>query len=121
MKNRKHVIHVKKGFVIIKNKNENRDFTSKYRDAAHSICNLRYKVPHEIPVQFHNGSCYDYYLIIEELAEEFQGQDVQCLAETTEKFISFSVSTKKIKNEDTNESITYKLKFIDTFKFIRSS
>ena len=31
-------------------------YTGKWRGAAHSICNLRYKVPKEIPVVFHNGS-----------------------------------------------------------------
>ena len=39
-------------------------FIGKYRGAAHSICNLRYKVPHEMPVHFHNGSGYDFHLII---------------------------------------------------------
>ena len=34
-------------------------YTGKYRGAAHNICNLRYKVPKEIPVVFHNGSTYD--------------------------------------------------------------
>ena len=28
-------------------------YTGKYRGAAHSICNLRYKIPREIPVVFH--------------------------------------------------------------------
>ena len=36
-------------------------YTGKYRGAAHNICNLRYKVPKEIPVVFHNGSTYDYH------------------------------------------------------------
>ena len=31
-------------------------YTGKYRGAAHSSCNLRYKIPKEIPVVFHNGS-----------------------------------------------------------------
>ena len=35
-------------------------YTGKYRGAAHSICNLRYKTPKEISVVFHNGSTYDY-------------------------------------------------------------
>ena len=30
-------------------------YTGKYR-AAHNICNLRYKIPKELPVVFHNGS-----------------------------------------------------------------
>ena len=45
-------------------------YTGKYRGAAHDICNLRYKIPKEIPVVFHNGSTYDYHFIIKELAEE---------------------------------------------------
>ena len=48
-------------------------YTRKFRGAAHSICNLRYKVPQEIPVKIHNGSKYDYHFIIRELAEEFKG------------------------------------------------
>ena len=31
-------------------------YTGKYRGAAHNICNLRYKIPKEIPIVFHNGS-----------------------------------------------------------------
>ena len=31
-------------------------YTGKYRGADHNICNLRYKVPKEIPIVFHNGS-----------------------------------------------------------------
>ena len=33
-------------------------YTGKYREAAHDICNLRYKIPKEIPVVFHNGSTF---------------------------------------------------------------
>ena len=39
-------------------------FTGKYRGAAHNTCNLRYKIPKNIPVIFHNGSTYDYHFII---------------------------------------------------------
>ena len=42
-------------------------YTGKYRGAAINICNLRYKIPKEIPVAFHNGSTYDYHFIIKEL------------------------------------------------------
>ena len=31
-------------------------YTEKFREAAHSICNLRYKTPKETPVVFHNVS-----------------------------------------------------------------
>ena len=39
-------------------------YTGKFRGVAHNICNLRYKVPKEIPAVFHKGSTYDYHLII---------------------------------------------------------
>ena len=94
-------------------------YTGKYRDAAHNICNLRYKVPKEIPVVFHNGSTYDYHFIIKELVKEFEGQ-FDCLGENTEKYITFSVPLKK-KIENKNLEITYKIKFIDSFRFMSSS
>ena len=49
-------------------------YNGKYRGAANDICNLRYKIPKEIPVVFHNGSTYDYNFIIRNLAEEFEGE-----------------------------------------------
>ena len=39
-------------------------YTGKYGDAAHSICNLKFNMPNEIPVTFNNGSNYDYHFII---------------------------------------------------------
>ena len=39
------------------------NYSGKCRGAAHNICNLRYKVPKEIPVVFHNSSTYDYHFI----------------------------------------------------------
>ena len=86
---------------------------------AHNICNLRYEVPNEIPVVFHNGSTYDYHFIIKELAKEFEG-NFGCLGENTEKYITFSVRIKKkIDNKDLE--ITYKIKFIDSYRFMSSS
>ena len=49
-------------------------YTGEYISAAHSICNLKFSVPKEIHIIFHNGSKYDYRFIIEELAEEFKKQ-----------------------------------------------
>ena len=53
-------------------------YTGQYRGAAHSICNLKFNVPNDIPVVFHNGSNYDYHFIIKELAKEFEGP-LECL------------------------------------------
>ena len=94
-------------------------YTGKYRGAAHNICNLRYKVPKEIPIVFHNGSIYDYHFIIKELVKEFEG-NFECLGENTEKYITFSVPIKK-KIENKNLEIIYKIKFIDSYRFMASS
>ena len=94
-------------------------YTGKYRGAAHNICNLRYKVPKEIPIVFRNGSIYDYHFIIKDLLKEFEG-NFDCLGENTEKYITFSVPLKK-KIENKNVEITYKIKFSDSFRFMSSS
>ena len=94
-------------------------FTGKYRGAAHNTCNLRYKISKNIPVIFHNGSTYDYHFIIKELACEFEG-NFECLGENPEKYITFSVPIKK-RIDNKNIDITYKIKFIDSFRFMATS
>ena len=69
-------------------------------------------------VVFHNGSTYDYHFIINKLAKEVDGQ-LECLGENMEKNIAFSVAIKK--ELDNNKTITYKLKFIDKFRFMSTS
>ena len=93
-------------------------YTEKYRGAAHSICILRYKIPKEIPVVFHNGSTYDYHSIIKQIAREFKG-NFECLGENTEKYITFSVPIKK--EHDNGKTTTYKLRFIDSYGFMSAS
>ena len=91
-------------------------YTGKYRGAAHNICNFRYKIPKEIPVVLHNGSTYDYHFIIKEIVKEFAG-NFECLGENTEKYITFSAPIKK-KIENTDIEVTYKIKFIDSYRFM---
>ena len=55
----------------------------KCRGAAYNNRNLRYKIPKEIPVVFHNGSKYGCYFTINKLAVEFKGQ-FECLGEHSE-------------------------------------
>ena len=106
-------------------------YTGKYRGAAHSICNLCYKISKEIPVAFHNGSAYDYHFIIKQLAREFKGY-FHCLGENTEKYITFSVPIKKVLDNDNDndkkngkgkkaKTITYRLRFIDSCRFMQDS
>ena len=92
-------------------------YTEKYRGAAHAICNLRYNTPREISAIAHNGSAYDYHLIIKELAKEFEGT-FECLGENTEKYVTFSVPIKK--QVDNGKSITYKIRFKDSYRFMSS-
>ena len=93
-------------------------YTGKYRGAAQIICNLRYKIPKEIPVVFHNGSKYDYHFIIKRLAREFKGF-CECLGENTEKYVTFSVPIKK--EHENSKTATYKLKYIDSYRFMQDS
>ena len=53
---------------------------------------------------------------MKQLAKEFDGQ-FECLGENTEKYIIFSVP---IKEDDNSNIITYKLKFIDSYRFTNS-
>ena len=79
---------------------------------------MRYKIPKEIPVIFHNGSTYDYHFIIKQLAREFKG-NFECLGKNMEKYITFSAPIKK--EHDNGKAITYKLKFIDSCRFVQIS
>ena len=51
--------------------------------------------------------------------KEFES-NFECLGENTEKYITFSVPIKK-KIENKDIEITYKIKFIDSFRFMATS
>ena len=86
-------------------------FSGAYRGCAHQSCNLNYKAARVVPVIFHNLSGYDAHLFITELATYFEG-DVKLLAQTKERYISF---TKYMKEHEIN------IRFIDSFKFLACS
>ena len=71
-----------------------------------------------IPIVFHNVSKNDYHFIIKMLSQEFEGP-FECLRENTEKYITFSVIIKK--ELQNGKTITYKIKFTDSFRFMSSS
>ena len=92
-------------------------YTGKYRGAAHSRCNLNYKIVKEIPVFFHNGFVYDYHFLIKYLAREFKGH-FECLGENTVKYISFTVPFKKVIND---EEIKYRIRISDSYRIMQDS
>ena len=102
-------------------------YTGKYRGAAHSSCNLRYRIPDYIPVAFHNLPGYDAHLFIKELAKHTT--KIGVIAKNTENYMSFfSVKLKVDKFIDkagktvlNEKSKEIELRFIDSFKFMSSS
>ena len=91
-------------------------YTGKFRGAAHNSFNLKYKTSKEIPVVLHNGSTYHYHFIIKQLAKISDAQ-FECLGENSDKYITFSVPIKK--ELDNGKTITYKLNFINSYRFMR--
>ena len=105
-------------------------FTGRYRGAAHDLCNLMYKKPKFIPVVFHNLSGYDSHLFIKNLG--FTEGNIDCIPNNEEKYISFSKEIevgsypKKALDADGDifyeqKPIKYKIRFIDSFKFMSAS
>ena len=97
-------------------------YTGKYRSAAHSNCNLQYKIPGHIPVIFHNLSRYDVHLFIRELSKDTDSMGV--IAKNKEDYISFLIKIKvgtRIDKNGIEVPIEVDLKFIDSFRFMSSS
>ena len=56
--------------------------------------------------------------MIDQLAEEFKGE-LNCVGENMEKYVTFSAPIKK--EGDNGKKIAYKLRFIDSFRFMSTS
>ena len=67
---------------------DNCHYTSLHRGAAQSGCNLKYQIPNNASIVFHNLCCYDAYLFNKELAK-FNRPDTGLIVENTEKHIKF--------------------------------
>ena len=97
-------------------------FTGRYRGAAHNSCNLKYRKPKFIPVVFHNLSGYDSHLFIKNLG--FTAGNIDCIPNNEEKYISFTktIETGSYMNKKGETKPTfYKIRFIDSFKFMATS
>ena len=61
-------------------------FTGKFRGAAHGKCNLALKKDKTIPVGFHNGTKYDFHLLVRELGRV--NGHIRTTARNSEQYIS---------------------------------
>ena len=99
-------------------------YTGHYRGPAHNSCNLKYKKPNNISVFFHNLSGYDSHLFIKKLGSSDKKENIDCIPNNEEKYISFSKTI--ITGQYTNKKgeikdKTFKIVFKDSLKFMSSS
>ena len=96
-----------------------------YRGAAHSLCNLQYKIPSYILIVFHNLSGYDTHLFIKGLADSVSGgAKMGVIAKNNEDYITFLINVednKYIDKDGEEHSKEIELRFIDSVKFMSSS
>ena len=99
-------------------------FTGKFRGAAHSSCNLKFRRPKFTPVFFHNLQNYDAHLFVRALGTLDEVLSVACIPNNEEKYISFSLKfeLKKERREVTEGQwkefvVKHEIRFLDSFKF----
>ena len=99
-------------------------YTGKYRGPAHRSCDLRYKTPHYVPIEFHNLSKYDAHLFIRKLGKKFDTGNIGVIAENKKKYISFNADVVVDSYTDDSGEVKEKkiqLRFIDSMRFMASS
>ena len=99
-------------------------FTGRYRGPAHNKCNLKYRKPKNISVFFHNLSGYDSHLFIKKLATPDKNENIDCIPNNEEKYISFSktiVTGQYTSKKGEVKNKTFKIVFKDSLKFLASS
>ena len=99
-------------------------YTGRYRGAAHNECNLNYSKPKSVPVFFHNLSGYDSHLFIRSLESPNPKENIECIPNNEEKYITFTKN--KIVGQYTNKNGKvcdkfFKIVFKDSLKFMSSS
>ena len=125
--NAKHCHICKKAFGEAQKRKKVRDHchcTGRFRDAAHSIYNLRYSSQKDIPALVHNGTNYDFNIIINELGKEIRSE-LNCIPLNGEKFMSFSIPIKKKIYANSNNTkkklLPCNLRFIDSARHMNES
>ena len=99
-------------------------YTGRYRGPAHNNCNLKYRKPKSISVFFHNLSGYDSHLFIKKLGSPDKKENIDCIPNNEEKYISFSKTIKTGQYTNKKGEVkdkTFKIVFKDSLKFMSSS
>lgn len=92
--------------------------SGEYRGPSHSICNLNYKIPHFIPIFFHNLN-YDSHLFVKQLATKCE--EISVIPQTKEKYISFSKRIVVDRYQSSDGKVNFihmTLRFLDSFRFL---
>ena len=55
------------------------NFTGKYRGWTYCICNLRFVAPRDIFIILHNGSDYNFHLMVKHLSEKLKEHKFTCM------------------------------------------
>ena len=99
-------------------------FTGRYRGPAHNSCNLKYRKPKNISVFFHNLSGYDSHLFIKKLGTPNKNENIKCIPNNEEKYISFTktiVTGQYTSKKGEVKNKTFDIVFTDSLKFMPSS
>ena len=99
-------------------------FTGRYRGPAHNSCNLKYRKPKSISVFFHNLSGYDSHLFIKKLGSPDKNENIDCIPNNEEKYITFSKTIKTGHYTNKKGEVKdkfFKIVFKDSLKFMSSS
>ena len=111
--------------------------SGKYSMTICSLCNLKIKYKNELLCVCHNGSGFDFHLLVQGLNSNlFSTKDVHVIAKSAERFIQLEVTAKdmylpyfvdKFRRDEPSTPFQkrplqrVKLRFIDSFLFLRDS
>ena len=97
-------------------------YTGEYLGISHKRCSNT--KPDFIPIFFHNLAGYDSHLFITKLASNFRGERVDVIPNNQQKYITFTkhsqVGIRKDNETGKETNIYFKLRFIDSFKFMNA-
>lgn len=119
--------HCKNEFTVDNKKVAHHDhITGSFISSSCSKCNLTFKYKKFLPVYIHNLKGYDAHLFINALHKYGQTeQDVSCIPNNEERYISFSKNIKVgeyyCKKDKCAKPITFEIRFLDTIAFMNSS